>query len=211
MELQINLLHFGYNPNDPEQQKKLSLQKASTFYTFNTILKKLLQFEKEYGYDLAKDKQILNELEIASRVPPPLPKPWETAMGMIMAIGEKNERMKTFPYLIKLAKLEDYIANAEAITVFYPVDDAFKKFSSETMQQLEDTPKMAQTLVLNHILTPQVILKGKIQQDLVFQAKSGKKLDIKKKNDVLYVNTISVPATDILASNGVIHVLDGLL
>ena len=97
-------------------------------------------------------------------------------------------------------------------TVFAPTDAAFAKLPAGTLETLLK-PENKDQLVA--ILTYHVV-PGEVQAAEVVQLDSaptanGEKLSIKVKDGTVYVNESKVVATDIGASNGVIHVVDTVI
>ena len=97
-------------------------------------------------------------------------------------------------------------------TVFAPTDEAFKKLPEGTLNTLLK-PENKEKLV--SILTYHVV-PGKIKAKQVTALDSAKTLQgnsvsIKTKNGKVYVDNAQVIKTDIMASNGIIHVIDSVI
>lgn len=97
------------------------------------------------------------------------------------------------------------------LTVFAPTDDAFAKLDADVRDRLMKGQGCVHSLVEHHVL-PNVICSTVIQG----RARSGTLLgtslllerDLEGK---LYVNGKQVITRDVMASNGVVHVIDGVL
>ncbi len=110
---------------------------------------------------------------------------------------------------IKSADLVDILKSEGSYTVFAPTDEAFSKLPQETLNELlQDLPK------LKRILTYHVVFGDVREEDLkqIEEAATveGSIVAIESKNGIK-VNDINVLQTDIVADNGVIHVIDGVL
>jgi len=116
---------------------------------------------------------------------------------------------KTLATALQAAGLVDTLKGAGPFTVFAPTDEAFAKLPAGTVEALlKDKAK------LTKILTYHVVAGQKNAADVV-AAKSltsleGKALTIDTTSGVK-VGGATVTATDIMASNGVIHVIDTVL
>lgn len=97
-------------------------------------------------------------------------------------------------------------------TVFAPTDKAFMRLPKGTLETLLKPENKEQ---LASILTYHVV-SGKVNGSTAVTLKeaktlNGEKLKIEFKNAALYLNKSRVTATDIKASNGIIHVIDNVL
>merc|ERR1719510_345190 len=121
----------------------------------------------------------------------------------------------TFTTLVKIVSdlgLVDTLKGAEALTVFAPSDEAFAKLPQGTLESL--TPEAAKEIVLRHVVTAKVpaadVSTGPVKTI------GGEVIDLIKTNEggvqIAYEgNTINVVAADVMASNGVIHVIDNVI
>lgn len=97
-------------------------------------------------------------------------------------------------------------------TVFAPTDAAFAKLPAGTVENLLK-PENKQQLV--DILTYHVVPGKVMASDVVGldEAKTvnGKMIDVQAEGGTVKVNEANVTATDVAASNGVIHVIDQVI
>ena len=109
------------------------------------------------------------------------------------------------------AGLVDTLKGAGPFTVFAPSDDAFAKLPAGTVEGLLKDPEALKKILLYHVVS------GKVTADQVVGLKSadtveGQPITITVKDGKVYLNdTVQVVTTDIETSNGVIHVIDGVL
>lgn len=114
---------------------------------------------------------------------------------------------------VKAAGLVDTLKGDGPFTVFAPTDEAFAKLPAGTVENLLK-PENKDLLV--KILTYHVV-SGKVMAADVVKLKSaktvqGQNVSIKvKKGNVMLNKTTKVVKTDIMTSNGVIHVIDSVL
>jgi uncharacterized surface protein with fasciclin (FAS1) repeats len=95
-------------------------------------------------------------------------------------------------------------------TVFAPTDDAFAKLPKGTLEKLLSDPEALKKILLYHVV------KGSVSSSDVVKLKTaetlaGQDVRIKVKGDNVMINTSKVTAVDVMASNGVIHVIDTVL
>jgi uncharacterized surface protein with fasciclin (FAS1) repeats len=121
-------------------------------------------------------------------------------------------QFKTLAAALDAAGLVATLKDPGPFTVFAPTDDAFAKLPAGTVENLLK-PENKDQLVA--ILTYHVVAGKVMAADVVKleEAKTvnGKMVDIKVKDDTVMVNDAKVTKTDIVASNGVIHVIDTVI
>ena len=113
---------------------------------------------------------------------------------------------------VKAAGLVDTLNSAGPLTVFAPTNAAFAKLPAGTMEGLLKPENKAK---LTAILTYHVVA-GKVTAADVVKLKSadtvnGKAVKITTGDRGVMVNDATVTATDIKASNGLIHVIDSVV
>ena len=119
---------------------------------------------------------------------------------------------KTLAKALQAADLVETLKGAGPFTVFAPTDEAFAKLPAGTLDALlkpENKPKL-QRILKAHVVSGRVMAADVVK---IKEAKTvnGKMLDIETKGDSVMVNDARVTATDIGASNGVIHVIDAVI
>jgi len=119
---------------------------------------------------------------------------------------------KTLVAAVKAAGLVDTLKGAGPFTVFAPSDEAFAKLPAGTVETLLK-PENKDKLVA--ILTYHVV-PGKVTAADVVKLKEAKTVQgstakITVKDDKVMVDGANVVKTDIMTSNGVIHVIDAVI
>lgn len=120
---------------------------------------------------------------------------------------------KTLAAALKAADLVDTLKGKGPFTVFAPTDDAFAKLPAGT---LDDLLKPENKAKLSGILTYHVVA-GKVMAADVVKLKSAKTVNGKEVKIAVEDGTVmldgkaKVTKTDIVCSNGVIHVIDAVL
>jgi uncharacterized surface protein with fasciclin (FAS1) repeats len=121
-------------------------------------------------------------------------------------------QFKTLAAALGAAGLVDTVKGAGPFTVFAPTDAAFAKLPAGTVENLLKPENKDQ---LTAILTYHVV-SGKVMAADVVKLKeaktvNGKMLQVKVNGSNVMINDANVTATDIAASNGVIHVIDSVV
>jgi uncharacterized surface protein with fasciclin (FAS1) repeats len=132
--------------------------------------------------------------------------------GTIVAVAAGNPDFSTLVAAVKAAGLVDTLNSAGPFTVFAPTNAAFAKLPAGTVESLLKPENKAK---LTAILTYHVVA-GKVTAADVVKLKradtvNGKAVKITAGHQGVKVNDATVTATDIKASNGVIHVIDSVL
>ena len=112
---------------------------------------------------------------------------------------------------VKAAGLVEALKGDGPFTVFAPSDEAFAKLPAGTVESLLEPANIDK---LKAILTYHVV-SGKILSADVkpgrVETLQGSKLSVSSKKGVLMVDQAKIVATDVTATNGVIHVIDSVI
>lgn len=123
-----------------------------------------------------------------------------------VAAGDFN----TLVTAVKAAGLVETLKGEGPFTVFAPTDAAFAKVPKETLNAL-----LADKAALANVLTYHVVAGKVMAADVVKLTSAvtvqGQSVSIEVKDGKVYVDGAQVVATDIKASNGVIHVIDAVI
>ena len=115
---------------------------------------------------------------------------------------------KTLVAAVQQAGLVDTLKGKGPFTVFAPTDEAFAKIPTAQLDALlMDKAKLSAVLTY-HVVPAQVLAKD-VKAGEVATVQGGK-LNITTSSGVM-VNNAKVVTTDVIASNGVIHVVDTVL
>jgi len=119
---------------------------------------------------------------------------------------------KTLTAALQAAGLVDTLKGNGPFTVFAPTDDAFAKLPAGTTEDLLK-PENKEKLVA--ILTYHVVagmdLASQVTKMSSAKTVNGQSLAISVNGDTVMVDNAKVIKTDILCSNGVIHVIDSVV
>lgn len=111
---------------------------------------------------------------------------------------------------VQAAGLVETLKGKGPFTVFAPTDEAFAKLPKGTVESLlKDKEKLA------GILTYHVVSGAVMAKDVVKLTKAetvqGQSVTIKTEKDKVMIDKATVVMTDIVCSNGVIHVIDAVI
>jgi uncharacterized surface protein with fasciclin (FAS1) repeats len=112
---------------------------------------------------------------------------------------------KTLATALQAAGLVDTLKGAGPFTVFAPTDEAFAKVPKDKLDALLKD-KAALTKVLTYHVVPGKVMAKDVKAGKVKTVQGGE-LTLATAGGVM-VDNAKVTATDIVASNGVIHVID---
>jgi uncharacterized surface protein with fasciclin (FAS1) repeats len=116
---------------------------------------------------------------------------------------------KTLVTAVKAAGLVDTLKSAGPFTVFAPTDAAFAKLPPGTLESLlKDTDKLR--AVLTYHVVPGRLMASDVVKLTSAKTVEGASLRIDASSGVK-VGDANVVKTDIVCSNGVIHVIDSVL
>jgi transforming growth factor-beta-induced protein len=123
-----------------------------------------------------------------------------------IAAGQFN----TLASLLTKAGLADTLATGGPFTVFAPTDAAFAKVPKATLAALAKHPAQLRSVLLYHVVP------GSVTASDVVKLSSAKTLEgssvlIKVNKGGVFVNQAKVTTPDVMASNGVIHVINKVL
>ena len=135
----------------------------------------------------------------------------EMAGETIVDIAVNDGRFETLVAALQAADLAETLAGEGPFTVFAPTDDAFAALPEGTVEGLlNDIPALTDIL-LYHVISGRVMAADVVELDAATTLQ-GSDITITVNDDGVFLNdTIQVTVTDIEASNGVIHVIDGVL
>jgi uncharacterized surface protein with fasciclin (FAS1) repeats len=122
------------------------------------------------------------------------------------AVGAGN--FKTLATALGAAGLIDTLKGPGPFTVFAPTDAAFAKLPPGTVDALlKDKAKLA--AILTYHVVPGKVMAADVKAGMV-KSVQGSDIKVTTNNGVM-VDGAKVTATDIVADNGVIHVIDTVI
>jgi transforming growth factor-beta-induced protein len=118
---------------------------------------------------------------------------------------------KTLVAAVQAAGLVDTLKGEGPFTVFAPTDEAFAALPAGTVESLLKDPKGQLTQILLYHVVPGKVLAADVKDGLEADTAQGGKVKFSVADGKVKINDANIVATDILATNGVIHVIDAVI
>jgi len=138
----------------------------------------------------------------------PKPAPHKDIVDTAVSAGS----FKTLTAALQAAGLVDTLKGKGPFTVFAPTDEAFSKLPPGTVQDLlkpENKEKLV--AILTYHVVPGKVVASQVTKMNSAKTVNGESLAIKVEDGTVMVDDAKVTKTDILCSNGVIHVIDSVV
>ncbi len=141
-----------------------------------------------------------------------LPEPSMT----VVDVAANNENFSTLANLIQSAGLTTELADPQStFTVFAPTNTAFDAVDEATLTALQNDPTLLRNVLTYHVVSGRVLQDAAVSiaqsDNKLVETVSGENVALSLSGSDLYVNTSLVSQTDIMADNGVIHVVDQVI
>lgn len=135
------------------------------------------------------------------------------AMSLV-DVASMNGNFTTLVSALQATGLDATLANIDNnYTVFAPTDAAFAKLPQGTLDSL--SVEQLSNILLYHVLPGKVLSDAAItlaqSSENMTETANGAKVSLSFFNSMLFVNGAKVSAADVMADNGVIHVIDNVL
>jgi uncharacterized surface protein with fasciclin (FAS1) repeats len=145
---------------------------------------------------------------LASAVPASAGPAQKDIVDTAVAAGNFN----TLATALQAAGLADTLKGNGPFTVFAPTDEAFGKLPPGTVESLlkPENKEKLKAILLYHVVSGDVTA-AQVAQLNSAKTINGQNLKLKVDDGTVMVNDAKVVKADVLASNGVIHVIDTVL
>ncbi|WP_350562549.1 fasciclin domain-containing protein [Psychrobacter sp. CAL346-MNA-CIBAN-0220] len=156
--------------------------------------------------------EVTPEAEVAAAVDPMAD---TTATQSIAEIAAGNENLTILTAALKAAGLDTMMMDAGTYTVFAPTDDAFAAVLTKlnvTKEELLANTDLLKSVLPYHVV-PMVVKAADIPYDKPIETVNGQMITISDANVITDAsgNTANITGTDMMATNGVVHVIDAVL
>ncbi len=126
-----------------------------------------------------------------------------------IAVGSPDHT--TLVAAVKAAGLAETLSGPGPFTIFAPTNAAFAKLPAGTVESLLKPENKAKLVaILTYHVVPAKVLAADVKTGEA-PTVNGKKLNIKADGMGVTVNNAKVIATDLVGSNGVVHVVDTVI
>jgi len=121
----------------------------------------------------------------------------------------RDPQLSTLNGLVQQAGLADTLKGTGPYTVFAPTNEAFKQVPTKTMDALSHDPAMLKAVLGYHVL-PAKLMAADVTNGKAKTAQ-GANLELAKAGGFVTVEDAMVQTADIVATNGVVHIVDRVL
>lgn len=132
--------------------------------------------------------------------------------GTIVDVAASNADFETLVAAVKAAGLVETLSGEGPFTVFAPTDDAFAKLPAGTLESLLKPENKDQLVAIltYHVVAGKVTAADVVKLDNATTV-NGAVADVTVSGSTVKIDEATVTATDIKASNGIIHVIDTVI
>jgi uncharacterized surface protein with fasciclin (FAS1) repeats len=125
------------------------------------------------------------------------------------ATGPNMEKVTTLVAAIQAAGLVDALKGDGPFTVFAPTNDAFAKLPAGTVEELlkPENKEKLKSILLYHVHAGKAVKAADVKT-MELSSLNGKALNVKVDGGNVMINNAKVIKTDVVAKNGVIHLID---
>jgi uncharacterized surface protein with fasciclin (FAS1) repeats len=155
--------------------------------------------------DIAADNGVVHVLD-AVLLPPP-PQPTNTILDIVVNSADHN----TLEAAVVAAGLQSALSGAGPLTVFAPTDAAFAALPAGVLDALLADPTGALTQVLLYHVVGGVALSTDLADGMMITTIQGQDVTVTINANGVFINDAQVIVADIIADNGVVHVIDAVL
>jgi len=128
----------------------------------------------------------------------------------IVAVAASAGSFETLVAAVQAAGLVEVLQSDGPFTVFAPTDDAFAKLPAGTVEMLLANPDKLKQVLLYHVV-PGKVTASEVAGLSSATTAQGSDVAIKLADGSVMIDDATVVKTDIMASNGVIHVIDTVI
>ncbi len=118
-------------------------------------------------------------------------------------------QLSTLSGLVMKAGLTDTLKGGGPFTVFAPTNEAFAKVPAKTMEALAADPAKLKAVLTYHVV-PGKVMAAEVKNGNV-KTVNGANLALSKAGEFVTVEDGMVQQADVMATNGVVHILDSVL
>jgi len=133
---------------------------------------------------------------------------WVSTSIVDRAIG--NEDLSTLVDLVGKAGLDTTLSGDGPFTVFAPTNDAFVKLLGENVDTGALDVDLVTSILMYHVVSG-IYSAADVANGVSLTTVQGDDISFSVMGDAKMVNGNTIVATDILANNGIVHVIDGVL
>lgn len=150
--------------------------------------------------DIRTDNGIVHVIDAVLLPPPP------TVVDVVVA----DTTLTTLEAAVTQAGLADALSGADPLTIFAPNDSAFAGLEDGLLDSLLADPTGDLATILQFHVVPGRFMSSDLAEGAMLTTLEGEDLEISLTGGAT-VNDIAIVQTDLLAGNGVVHIIGGVL
>ncbi len=158
------------------------------------------------NYDEYVSKFTIANGEVRTAAPAATPAVAKDIVATAVGAGQ----FKTLVAAVQAAGLVEALQGKGPFTVFAPTDEAFAKLPAGTVEALLKDPKALGNILLYHVV-PGEVKAAAVKDGLTAKTLQGSAVTFKVMDGKAMIDGANIVATDVMASNGVIHVIDAVI
>ncbi len=130
----------------------------------------------------------------------------------IVDLAMASDSFNTLVTAVKAADLVETLKGEGSFTVFAPTDAAFEKLPAGTLDTLlkPENKEKLQAILTYHVVPGKVTAEEVVKLNSA-RTVNGQKVTIKTSYGSVMINDAKVIKTDLIATNGIIHVIDSVI
>lgn len=137
--------------------------------------------------------------------------PYVSPIGDIIGEALVGVQFTTLAGLLVQAGLVGALRDPGPFTVFAPTDSAFAKVPAATLNAVVADPALLTAVLTYHVVAGEALNIADMESGTTLKTLQGSTLTITKEGGKTFVNGIEILVSDLTATNGVIHVIGGVL
>jgi transforming growth factor-beta-induced protein len=128
----------------------------------------------------------------------------------IVQIASSSPQFSTLVKLVKRAGLVAALSGKTQLTVFAPTNAAFAKVPAATLAKLARDKSLLKSVLLYHVVKGR-LLAAQLTKRRSLTTLEGGKVKVRVTGGHVHINQAEVTTANVLATNGVIHVINAVL
>lgn len=130
----------------------------------------------------------------------------------IIELAVATESLSTLVAAVKAAGLVETLQGDGPFTVFAPTNAAFAALPEGTVESLLKPENKDQLIsILTYHVIPAKVLSTDLQDGQTAATVQGANITVSLNSDGAFINDAKVAAADVMATNGVVHVIDKVI
>jgi uncharacterized surface protein with fasciclin (FAS1) repeats len=121
----------------------------------------------------------------------------------------KTPSLSTLNSLVAQAGLTETLKGAGPFTLFAPTNEAFKAVPAKTMEDLAQHPQKLKDVLTYHVIAAKAMAADVKNSDV--KTVNGATVALSKAGEFVTIENAAVTTADIVATNGVVHIIDTVL